>query len=315
MEVAVREHDMSELEAQAEPPVGFEEEGPSPAASLPEPPMYVEETSGGIFRGIRHRVVYPTADRSGDQGLTPSPHGGLPQHDVDGTPPVRPRRNYERLPIVGSIYETMSREGQSEVGVTASVRSLDGPTLEDTLEASSIAGSAARELAEMARFEEGPDMVPEEADMLPEARRLHSGETEAVLDEVGELAEALEEVIPEEPPEPPKAKRPKGRRAVKPRVKSTARKVKHPTGSLKSRGKKGRAETVYEEEEALVGVVEWDGHDEDQIEEEDLFNPRRLADEEDGDDRDEGPEEGSDEWAEEERIAALVREREDWDRL
>jgi hypothetical protein len=216
---------------------------------------------------------------------------------------------------VGSIYETMSRESQNDVSVTASVRSMDEPTLEDTLEASSIAGSAARELAEMARFEEGPDMEVEEAEMLSEARRRPSGKGEAVLDEVGELAEALEEALPEEVPESPKPSRSKGRRPSKPKVKSTARKVKHPTGSLKSKGKKARNEVVYEEEEALVGVVEWDGHDEDHIEEEDLFNPRRLADENDDHEQVDGPDEGSDEWAEEERIAALVREREDWDRL
>ncbi|UCC92625.1 MAG: hypothetical protein JSW25_08155, partial [Thermoplasmata archaeon] len=190
------------------------------------------------------------------------------------------------------------------------------------MEASSIASSAARELSEMARFEEGPDMDPEEDDAPPDARRdrsLQVGEVD--MEQAGELAEALEDIEAEPEPEPPKPKaRSKSKPKSKPKAKSTARKVKHPTGSLKSRGKKGRPEAVYEEEEALVGVVEWDGHKDDQIEEEDLFNPRRLTDEveeeadPEGGEMD-GPEEGSEAWAEEERIAAIVREREEWDRL
>ena len=120
------------------------------------------------------------------------------------------------------------------------------------------------------------------------------------------------------PSSEPPAPKPKATRSPsKPKAKSTARKVKHPTGSLKSRNTKGRPEAVYEEDEALLGVVEWVDHEDDHIEEEDLFNPRRLSDDPADDDggADEDPEEGSEAWAEEERIAALVREREEWDRL
>ncbi len=311
-EVSVPEHDMTELEAQAAPPVVYEEEEPAVMMNdLPEPPMYVEERGLGIFRRSKHRVVYPTADRSAHPGSPLSPHGeGMYEDDADD-PPATSHRNYERLPIVGSIYESMTREKAEDVDVTGNVRSLDEPTIDDTIEASNIASSAAKELAEMARFEEGPDMEPEDDDMPPESRPRGG---DMVIDEVGELTEAMEEVLPEEEPKSPKPVR--ARSKPKAKAKSTARKVKHPTGSLKSKGKRGRPEAVYEEEEALVGVVEWNGEEEG-IEEEDLFNPRRLTDDVGGDGpgTDEGPEEGSDEWAEEERIAALVREREEWDRL
>jgi hypothetical protein len=310
MEAVVPEHSMSELEAQAAPPVVFEEEEPVvPAADLPEPPMYVEETSKGIFRRSKRRAVYPTASPSSDLGGPVSPHEGAGYEEVSEATPVRARRNYERLPIVGSIYESMSSDESEDVSYTGTVKSLDEPTIHDTMEASSIASSAARELTEMARFEEGPDMEPEEDDLPPEARK-------ARTPQVGELAEALEEMEAQEVTEPPKPKK-KKRTPSKPKAKSTARQVKHPTGSLKSKGKKGRPEAVYEEEEALVGVVEWDGHEDDHIEEEDLFNPRRLKDDTGAEDEavDEGPEEGSEAWAEEERIAAIVREREEWDRL
>ncbi|MCK4970505.1 MAG: hypothetical protein KAS77_08260, partial [Thermoplasmata archaeon] len=127
----------------------------------------------------------------------------------------------------------------------------------------------------------------------------------------------IEEVEPGPAVEPPAPKHKAPRSPSKPKAKSTARKVKHPTGSLRSRNKKGRPEAVYEEDEALLGVVEWVDHEDDHIEEEDLFNPRRLSDSPADDDGGaaEDPEEGSEAWAEEERIAALVREREEWDRL
>ena len=98
------------------------------------------------------------------------------------------------------------------------------------------------------------------------------------------------------------------------KVVSKARKVKHPTGSLKSGRKERRLpkakEAAYDDDIAEEGVVEWEAPS--QIEEEDVFNPRHL---EDAAPDPEGHEEGSEEWAEEERIAALVREREEWDRL
>ena len=98
------------------------------------------------------------------------------------------------------------------------------------------------------------------------------------------------------------------------KVKSTARKVKHPTGSLKSGGKRKHhpkvQEEVYDEDMVEEGAVEWEAPS--LIEEEDMFNPRHL---EDAVPEPEGHEEGSEAWAEEERIAALVREREEWDRL
>jgi hypothetical protein len=316
-EAVMPEHLMSELEAQAAPPVVFEEEEPVvPASDLPEPPMYVEETTKGFLRRPKQRAVYPTASASSDLGGPVSPHGSTGYEEPEDVAPVRPRRNYERLPIVGSIYESMSREESEDVAITGSLKSLEEPTIEDTMEASSIANSAARELAEMARFEEGPDLEPEEDEMPPEAKKARTRhEDDLDIDQVGELAEAMEEMEAEPEEEPPKPKR--RRSPSKPKAKSTARKVKHPTGSLKSKGKKGRPEAVYEEEEALVGVVEWAGHEDDQIEEEDLFNPRRLTDDKGDEDVEvvEGPEEGSESWAEEERIAALVREREEWDRL
>jgi hypothetical protein len=320
-EVAVREHDMMELEADvAPPPVVFEEE-PSPADDLPEPTMYVEERGLGILGRAKHRVVYPTADQAVGLGAPASPHGDTGYEEPDQVPPARVHRNYERLPIVGSIYETMSREAPANVAVTESVRSMDEPTLEDTIEASTIASSAARELSEMARFEEGPDLVADEDEGPTEVRGRSRARGDLEVEEVDELAEAMEEVLPEEEDRtshPKAGSHPKARRS---KAKSTARQVRHPTGSLKSKGKaKGERDhqrVVYEDEEALVGVVEWNAEDDDSIEEEDLFNPRRLTDDT-GDDstpEDDGPEEGSEAWAEEERIAALVREREEWDRL
>jgi len=200
------------------------------------------------------------------------------------------------------------------------LRSIEEPSFHDTMEATSIAESAARELAEMARFEEGPDLLPEDDDAPLDARGATGVSTR--IEAMGELApEPGQEVVP-------KAER-------KPNVRSTARKVKHPTGVLKSRGRsKARhdlEEVEFEDDLAMTGVVVWDGKESD--EEEDLFNPRRLVDEvpEDAVDgpgnEDEGldghhshdSQDGSDsteDWdAEEERIAALVREREEWDRL
>ena len=310
MEAVMAEHSMAELEVQVAPPVVFEEE-PTVGMDLPEPTMYVEERSRGIFRRSKQRVVYPTASTEADLGAPVSPHGQVEDGSSVGT-----HRNYERLPIVGSIYESMRKEEEEEdIAYTGSLKVLEEPTIHDTMEASAIASSAAKELKEMARFEEGPDMEPEEDDLPPEARKRAAAGGEMVIDAVGDLGEAMEGPGPEVEPEVPKPKHTRS----KPKAKSTARMVKHPTGSLKSRGKKGRPEAVYEEEEeeALVGVVEWAGHEEDHIEEEDLFNPRRLTDDH-GDNEEgtvDGPEEGSEAWAEEERIAALVRERDEWDRL
>jgi len=312
MEAVMPEHSMAELEAQAAPPVVFQEEEPVVAMDLPEPPMYVEERSRGFFHRSKQTVVYPTAAPS-EGTLSPgSPHDHAEYLDADDVVPFRGHRNYERLPIVGSIYESMKREEAEDIAYTASIKAIEEPTIHDTMEASAIASNAARELTEMARFEEGPDMEPEEDDLPPEAKRRSSKGT-------GELADAIEEMNAEVEPEPLQPA-PKTRRS-RPKAKSTARKVRHPTGHLKSRNNKGRPEAVYEEEEALVGVVEWRGSEDDTIEEVDLFNPRRLTDDK-GDDEAEGeaeveedPHEGTEAWAEEERIAALVREREDWDRL
>ncbi len=301
--VMMPEHSMAELEAEAAPPVVFEEV--TEGDGLPEPPMYVEER-GGLL-GRKHKVVYPTAPRGSGLGGPPSPRGtGWSEEPEDVEPVPRARRNYERLPIVGSIYEDMEREGSPGVGVAGRLRSIDEPTMDDTIEASAIASSAARELAEMARFEGGPDLETEEEDAPrgARARKKTPSRGDLSVDSVGDLSD-VEEMA--EPPAPPRDQR--RTRSV---PKSTARKVKHPTGSLKSRGRKVAKEAIFEEDEALVGVVEWDASRDGDIEEEDLFNPRRLEDDA-GDEGD--PEEGSEEWAEEERIAALVREREDWDRL
>lgn len=303
--VMMPEHAMAELEADVAPPVVFEEV--TEGDGLPEPPMYVEER-GGLL-GRKHKVVYPTAPKGTGLGGPPSPHGAG-WYEVPEEAPVRPRagRNYERLPIVGSIYEDMERETSPVVGVAGRLRSIDEPTMDDAIGASAIASSAARELAEMARFEEGPDLEPEGDDASPRARRRTPSGGSPSTDAVGDLGD-VDELA--EPPPPPRAH---GRAGHAP--KSTARKVKHPTGALKSRGRKAAREAVLEEDGALVGVVEWDGSRDGDIEEEDLFNPRRLEDERDVEGVDDGgPEEGSDEWAEEERIAALVREREEWDRL
>ncbi|MCK5251736.1 MAG: hypothetical protein KAQ96_02255 [Thermoplasmata archaeon] len=317
MEAVMSEHSMAELEAQAAPPVVFEEEEPSVAIDLPEPPMYVEERSRGLFRGSKQRVVYPTVSPTESMGAPASAHGTLAYDEPETLVNTRDQRNYERLPIVSSIYESMYSGETENVAITGSLKSLEEPTIHDTMEASNIASTAARELIEMARFEEGPDMDPEEDDMPPESKKRVAPDGDLMIDQVGDLGEAIEMVEPEPEVEPPAPKPKATRSPSKPKAKSTARKVKHPTGSLRSRNKKGRPEAVYEEDEALLGVVEWVDHEDDHIEEEDLFNPRRLSDDPGDDDggADEDPEEGSEAWAEEERIAALVREREEWDRL
>ena len=308
MEAFMPEHSMAELESQAAPPVVFEEEEPSVAIDLPEPSMYVEERSRGLFRGSKQHVVYPTVSPSQGLNAPASAHGAPAYDEPEAVVNSSGHRNYERLPIVSSIYESMHRDETEDIAFTGSIKSLEEPTIHDTMEASNIASTAARELTEMARFEEGPDMDPEEDDMPPESKKRVAPDGDLMIDQVGELGEAIERVEPEPAVEPP---------APKPKAKSTARKVKHPTGSLRSRNKKGRPEAVYEEDEALLGVVEWVDHEDGHIEEEDLFNPRRLTDDSTDDDEgaDEDPEEGSEAWAEEERIAALVREREEWDRL
>jgi hypothetical protein len=326
-EAVMTEHVMSELEVRTAPPVVFEEEETVNTMDLPEPPMYVEERGRGIFGRHKHRAVYPTANPDPGLGAPVSPHGNQGFAEVEEAAPLGGHRNYERLPIVGSIYESMKREEPEDVAYTGSVRSMEEPTIHDTMEASTIASAAARELAEMARFEEGPDMEPEEDDLPPESRKGPSkkpskGSSKRSPRKRAEVVEVVEEEEPGEElyPDPGPPEVPPAPKRSKPKARSTARQVKHPAGSLKSGGRKARAEVVYEEDEALVGVVEWDGSQEDHIEEEDLFNPRRLTDEggDDGDgatEAEDGPEEGSEEWAEEERIAALVREREEWDRL
>lgn len=338
MVAVARERTMTELEeVEEEPPVVFEE---PPTVDLAEPVMHVETTKGGIFRRSKQKVVYssysaPDSGLGGEMATTyhsppsspppTSPHGsaGVAEEPLEVLSQERTpaQRNYERLPIIGAIMATIEEEaeaGPEEVRY-GKLKSLEEPTIHDTMEAGSIAESAARELAEMARFEEGPDMELED-DYLPseakprarskprskakaKAKAKPSLMEEVEASEVGldDLEEEHIDVLPEVD-ELPVTKHEK-------QVRSTARKVKHPTGSLKKASRKAR-DGSYDEDLAEEGEVQWEAPS--LVEEEDIFNPRHL---EDASPVDEGHEEGSDAWAEEERIAALVREREEWDRL
>ena len=328
MVAVARERTLTELEEEEEPPVVYEE---PPTVDIAEPVMHVERTKGGIFRRSKPKVVYssysaPESAFEGEMTTTnPSPqsfpHGpaGVAEEPLEVPPPKRipAHRNYERLPIVGAIMATIGEEAGSEEVRYGMLKSLDEPTVHDTMEAGSIAESAARELAEMARFEEGPDLEPEDDDLLPgakpRARSKPRSKTKAkakpplVEDiEVSELdLDDLEEehmdVLPEVEELPVTL--------PKKQVRSTARRVKHPTGSLKKGSRKAQ-DGSYDDDLAEEGEVQWEAPS--LVEEEDMFNPRHL---EDAPPVDGEPEEGSDAWAEEERIAALVREREEWDRL
>jgi hypothetical protein len=272
----------------AEDPVGM---------AIAEPEMHIEVERHGLFRRPQRRIVYSPSEGSDDS----LGHGdGAPSIDEDLVP-VAPRKrgkakaNFERLPIIGPIMSSIEDEDPS-LGYDGSLTSLEEPTVHDTIEAGTIAESAAKELAEMARFEDGPDMEPEEDLLPPEARpELLPGEEE----------------VEEEAPKPKRAGATKARARTKPKPKSTARKVKHPTGTLKSRSraKKKTEEMVYENEVTEVGVVDWE--EPSSVEEEDMFNPRHLEDDDEGDEE----KVDSEAWAEEERIAAIVRERDEWDRL
>ena len=74
----------------------------------------------------------------------------------------------------------------------------------------------------------------------------------------------------------------------------------------RSKSKAKDKDLEYADDLAEEGAVEWE--EPDSLEEEDMFNPRHLEDE--GDPK--GDEEA---WAEEDRIAAIVRERDEWDKL
>ncbi len=265
---------------------------------IPEPEMHIEKESRGLFRRPRQRVVYSPPESTAPADLLEQPSTPLGSaagsEALEDEVPARPRRNFERLPIIGPIMESVEH---GQVGISGKLTSLDEPSVDDTLEAGAIGESAARELAEMARFEEGPDMVPGDDLTSPEARAEVPVEAMGIEEEV---EPALS--VPE----------PKPRKGPKAKPVSKARKVKHPTGALKSRGRPRHADedVSYEEDMAETGEVQWEAPD--QVEEEDMFNPRHL---EDDDGSGEADQEAGDAWAEEERIAALVREREEWDRL
>ncbi len=328
MVAVARERTITELEEEVEPPVVYEE---PPTLDIAEPVMHVEQTKGGIFRRSKQKVVYSSL-RSPERSLVEemtttdyspptSPHGyaGVVEEPLEvpalGRNPTH--RNYERLPIAGAIMATIEGEAEAEEVRYGRVTSLEEPTVHDTMQAGSIAESAARELAEMARFEEGPDLEPEDDDMPPEAKpRARSKprskakakarpslveEVEVSEEDLDGLEEEHMDVLPEEDELP----------VTKPtkQVRSTARRVKHPTGSLKKGSRKVK-DGSYDDDLSEEGEVQWEAPS--LVEEEDMFNPRHL---EDAPPVDEETEEGSEAWAEEERIAALVREREEWDRL
>jgi hypothetical protein len=277
---------------------------PGPADDIAEPVMHVEKERGGLFHRGRERIVYsPAEGMDAPTGVNESP--------LEGSEELIPRehmvkKNFERLPIVGPIIHSMEEKG--EVSYTGTISAVEEPGVHDTLEASTIAESAAQDLAEMARYEDGPDMEPEEDTLPPEAK----GDLVAKEIQVGEVVSELEEVdIDDLDVDLPKVK-------AKPKAKSTARKVKHPAGALKSRSRsKARSKAeVMEYDDDMADAAKADWVKSDALEEEDMFNPRRLEDEQPpGDAIEEGSEEGSDEWAEEERIAALMRERDEWDKL
>ncbi|MCJ2541000.1 MAG: hypothetical protein LN414_07015, partial [Candidatus Thermoplasmatota archaeon] len=128
MEAVMTEHSMAELETQAAPPVVFEEDEPSVAIDLPEPPMYVEERSRGLFRGSKQRVVYPTVSPPESLGAPASVHGTSAYDEPEAVVQTRDHRNYERLPIVGSIYESMHSDGTENIAIAGSLNSLEEPT-------------------------------------------------------------------------------------------------------------------------------------------------------------------------------------------
>jgi hypothetical protein len=205
--------------------------------------------------------------------------------------PVAPAAapNFERLPIISSIIEPPmeprpeTQRAKGKVRIKAHVP----PTMEEAIEATTIAEKAANELAEMARLEEGPDVEPELVE-------------EAIIEEIEEEFELPTEELPKPKPKAKKAR-------------SASKSIKHPTGALKSRAKRSRAareEEKYDEDLSVTGTAVWER--EESIEEEDLFNPRRIEDEESGVE-DDGTGDAID--YEEERIASIVREREEWDRL
>jgi hypothetical protein len=330
MVAVAQERTITELEEDVEPPVVYEE---PPTVDIAEPVMHVERTKGGIFRRSKQKAVYsssgaPDSALGGEMTTTyysppSSPHGsaGVAEEPLEVPPPERTsaQRNYERLPIIGAIMATIGEEAEAEPEEVryGKMKSLEEPTVHDTMEAGSIAESAARELAEMARFEEGPDLELEDDDLSPRAKpRARSkprskakakakppSMEEIEVSEVGldDIEEEHIDVLSEVDELPVSTD--------KKQVRSTARKVKHPTGSLKKASRKAQ-DGSYDEDLAEEGEVQWEAPS--LVEEEDMFNPRHL---EDAPPADEEHEEGSDAWAEEERIAALVREREEWDRL
>jgi len=328
MVAVARERTMTELEEEEEPPVVYEE---PQTIDIAEPIMRVEQTKGGIFRRSKPKIIYSSSNADGsvleremattDYSPPTSPHGyaGVAEEPLEVPAPkgMPSHRNYERLPIVGAIMATMGEDAESEEIRYGRLKSLDEPTVHDTMEAGSIAENAARELAEMARFEEGPDLDPEDDDMPPEAKprarskprsKAKAKARSPVVEEVEVSGEGLDDLEDEHldvssevddlPAEKPKKQ-----------VRSTARRVQHPTGSLKKGSRKPK-DGSYDDDLAEEGEVQWEAPS--LVEEEDMFNPRHLEDAPPADDE---PEEGSEAWAEEERIAALVREREEWDRL
>jgi hypothetical protein len=328
MVAVARERTMTEMEEEEEPPVVYEE---PPTIEMADPIMHVEQTRGGIFRRSKQKVVYSSYNAQASAlesemtttNYSPpsSPHGyaGAVEEPLEVPLPKgrSAHRNYERLPIVGAIMATITEDAEPEEVRYGRLKSLDEPTVHDTMEAGSIAQSAARELAEMARFEEGPDMEPEDDDLPPEARpRARSiprpkakARARPSLVEEFEVSEVdlddLEEEHMDVPPEVDELPV----TTPKKQVRSTARMVTHPTGFLK-KGSRKPQDGTYDDDLAEEGEVQWEAPS--LVEEEDMFNPRHL---EDAPPVDDGSEEGSDAWAEEERIAALVREREEWDRL
>ncbi|MCK4970850.1 MAG: hypothetical protein KAS77_09990, partial [Thermoplasmata archaeon] len=256
MVAVARERTLTELEEEEEPPVVYEE---PPTVDIAEPVMHVERTKGGIFRRSKQKAVYSSYSAPdgalGEEMTTTyssppsSPHGsaGVAEEPLEVVSPERThaQRNYERLPIIGAIMATIGEEAEAEPEPEeiryGKLKSLDEPTVHDTMEAGSIAESAARELAEMARFEEGPDLELDDDDLPPEAKPRARSKSrskakakakppsveEVEVSEVGldDLEEEHMDVLPEVEELPVTL--------PKKQVRSTARRVKHPTGSLK----------------------------------------------------------------------------------
>jgi ribonuclease E len=266
--------------------------------------MRVREGRRGLLRRRASTVQYDPEEQGVGALGGPGSAGdaqAAPSWEAPGPEGASRERGFRDLSIIWPMIE--GEEGEEGVRVSSSVGSLGEPTVEDTLEASGIAEAAARELAELARVEDGPELEGEGDLAPPEAR---PGE-EAGEGTDGEMSQGSAlEVEPEPEPEPVLAPKPK----PKPKVKSTSRKVKHPAGALRSRGSKVSQDedASYADELAMTGVAEWDASKDGDEGEEDLFNPRRVEDEALPEDDDHAA------W-EEERIAAIVREREDWDSL